>query len=142
METIPLRVLPLLPLLAAAIVAAPAVSQAAVYKADGCQVTVPDGWVTSKTRIATPDKKLWVELMSAPTAGEIISVETNLKATKLAEDGRMALMVSSASYGGLTNKQFHAITKTSPACLADVTVPAGAAEATGRQIAVTVGPAR
>ena len=103
---------------------------------------MPDGWVTSKTRIATPDKKLWVELMSAPTAGEIISVETNLKATKLAEDGRMVLMVSSASYGGLTNKQFHAITKTSPACLADVTVPAGAAEATGRQIAVTVGPAR
>ncbi len=120
----------------------PGVSRAEVYKADGCQVTVPSGWVTSRTRIATPDKKLWASLMQAPTAAEAIQVEQGLKAVKVSEDGHMVLLVSTASFAGLTNKQYHAITKTSPSCVADVTSPAGPQEATAKQIAVTVGLAR
>ena len=123
----------------AAAALAPAMAQAAVYKVDHCQVTVPDGWVTSRSRIARPDKKVWVSLMEAPTMAEIVAVETGLKATKVSEDGRIVLMVSSASFGGLTNKQYHAITKTAPSCVADVTAPAGAEEPLARQIAATVG---
>jgi hydrogenase maturation factor HypF (carbamoyltransferase family) len=48
------------------------------------------------------------------------------------------MLVSSASYAGKTNKQFHAITKSAPSCIADVTLPAGAGEAQAQAIAATV----
>ena len=57
----------------------------------------------------------------------------------MSEDSHLVLLVSTASFGGLTNKQYHAITKTTPSCIADVTSPAGPQEATAKQIAVTVG---
>jgi hypothetical protein len=124
---------------AAAIVSAPVVVSAGPYPVDHCQVTTPNDWVVSKSRSARADKKVWVSLMEAPTAAEIIGVETNLKAVKVSEDAHVLLMASTAAFGGLTNKQFHAITKTSPSCVADVTAPAGGAdEALARQVALTV----
>ena len=128
--------------LAAAAITFPALAHAATYKKEGCQVTVPDGWVESRSRVARPDKKLWASVMQAGTAAEIVQVETGLKATKVSEDGRIILMVSSASFGGMTNRQYHAITKTTPSCVADVTSPAGPDEAAARQIAATVSLAR
>ena len=125
-------------LIVGAVLAAPGVSLAGVYKADGCQVVTPDGWVASKSRIAAPDKKLWASLMQAGTAAEAIQVERNLGAVKVSETPGVMLMVSTASYGGLTNKQYHAISKTTPSCVADVTAPAGPQEATAKQIAGTV----
>ena len=124
---------------AVAMVAAPVVGVAGPYQVDHCQVTTPNDWVVSKSRSARADKKVWVGLMEAPTAAEIIGVETNLKAVKVFEDAHVLLMVSTASFGGLTNKQFHAITKTAPSCVADVTAPAGGAdEALARQVALSV----
>jgi hypothetical protein len=128
-----------LSLIVAALAAlAPAAAQAAVYQSGHCKITVPDGWVTSRSRIARPDKKVWASLMDAPTSAEIVAVEAGLQATRVSEDGRIILMVSSASFAGLTNKQYHAITKTAPSCVADVTAPAGPEEALARQIAGTV----
>ena len=126
----------------ALLAALPLSAQAAVYKANGCQVTVPDGWVTSRTRIASPDKKLWASLLQADSAAQVVQIETSLQATKVSEDARVVLMVSTASFGGLTNRQYHAITKTTPSCAADVTSPAGPDEATARQIALTVSVAK
>ena len=124
---------------AATIAAAPAVGLAGPYQVDHCQVTTPNDWVVSKSRSARADKKVWAGLMEAPTAAEIIGVETNLKAVKVSEDARVLLMVSAASFGGLTNKQFHAITKTTPSCVADVTAPAGGPdEALAKQVAMSV----
>ena len=122
----------------AAVLAAPGLSRAAVYKVGHCQVTVPDGWVTSRSRIARPDKKVWASLMEAPTAAEIVTVYRNLKAPVVSDGPGLTLMAETASYGGLTNKQYHAITKTSPACDADVTFPNGPDDALGRQIALSV----
>ena len=132
-----MRHLPICLTLAAAL-AAPALSHAAPYQDGHCQVTVPDGWVKSKTRIASPDKKVWASLLEAPTAAEILTVETGLKAVKVSENAQQVLMVSTASFGGLTNKQYHAITKTAPSCVADVTAPAGADEALAKTIAQSV----
>ncbi len=126
----------------AALLFMPGMAMAAPYIQDGCAITVPDGWVASKSRVATPDKKLWAELMQAPTTAEIVQIETRLGAKPVSEDSALIVLMSSASYGGLTNKQFHAITKTSPSCLADVTVPAGAQEEAARKIAMTVAPAK
>jgi hypothetical protein len=125
-----------------ALTSAPGLSQAAVYAHDHCQVVVPDGWVASKTRIASADKLRWASLMSAPTAAEIIQMEKGLGAKPVSDSGGITLMSSTASYGGLTNVQFHAISHTSPACIADVTVRAGADEALATQIALTVKPAK
>jgi hypothetical protein len=61
-----------------------------------------------------------------------------MNAVKVSEDARLVLMVSSASYAGQTNKQYHAVTKTSPACLADVAAPAGPDEALAKQVAQSV----
>ncbi|MDB5432272.1 MAG: hypothetical protein JWP35_3388 [Caulobacter sp.] len=113
-------------------------SQAMAYKDGKCAVTVPDGWVISKSRAARPDKKIWVSMMDAPTSAEIVNVELGLKAVKVSEDGRFIVLVSTASYGGLTNKQYHVVSKTSPSCVADVTAPAGADEALARQIGMTL----
>ena len=128
--------------LIAAAAALPALAHAATYKKEGCQVSVPDGWVESRSRVARPDKKIWASLMQGGSAAEIVQVEAGLQATKVSEDGHIILMVSTASFGGLTNRQYHAITKTTPSCVADVTSPAGPDEATARQIAATVGLAR
>ena len=125
-----------------AALAAPTAAGAAAYARTGCQVEAPDGWVASKTRIASADKRMWASLLSAGTSAEIVSIETGLKATKVSEDGRIILMMSSASYGGQTNTQFHAITKTTPSCVADVTAPAGPQEAAAKAIAMSVKPAR
>ncbi len=127
-----------LALVAAAALAAPGLSQAAVYKVGHCQVTVPDGWVTSKTRIARPDKKVWASLLEAPTANEIVSVEKSMGVAVVSDGPGLTLMAQTASYGGLTNKQYHAITKTTPACDADVAFPAGPDDALGKQIALSV----
>ena len=122
----------------AAILLAPATAFAGQYQEGHCSVTTPNDWVTSKTRSARPDKKVWAGLIEAPTTAEIVALETSMKATKVSEDGRIILMVSSASFGGQTNRQYHAITKTAPSCLADVTAPAGPEEALARQVAMTV----
>ena len=121
----------------------PAAAQAGgVYAGDGCKLDTPADWVVSKSRTSTPDKKLWATLMSAPSAAQIVQIESGLKATKVSEDARLIVMVSSASAFGMTNRQYHAITKTTPSCLADVTSPAGPQEATAKAIAMTVRPAK
>jgi hypothetical protein len=119
-------------------VGAPGLAVAGPYQADGCQLVVPADWTASKSRTARADKKMWASLMQAPTAADIIKVEKSLGAVVVSETPGLTLMVSSASAGGMTNKQFHAITKTSPSCVADVTVPAGAEEAAAQAIAKTV----
>lgn len=123
----------------AALVLGASASQAAPYVDGACQLNAPADWVASKTRIARADKKVWASLLQAPTAAEIVALEASFKAVKLSEDGKQIVMVSTASAGGLTNKQFHVITKTSPSCLADVTAPAGGAdEALAKSVALTV----
>jgi hypothetical protein len=116
----------------------PSLAFAASYQSDGCQLTVPSDWTPSKSRTARADKKMWASLMQAPTATEIVNVEKGLGAVLVSDTPGMTLMVSSASAAGMTNKQFHAITKTAPSCVADVTVPAGAEEAAAQAIAKTV----
>lgn len=125
-------------LVAVVVLAAGPAAFAAPYQKGHCQVSVPADWVASKTRIASADKKMWASLLEAPTAAEAVALETSFKATKVSEDGRQVLMVSTASAGRMTNKQFHAITKTTPSCLADVTTPAGPGEAQAQAIAKTV----
>ncbi len=127
--------------MAAALAAASAV-QAEPYRKDGCQIDVPAGWVASKTRIARADKKVWASLLQAPTAAEAVNLELSMKAVKLGEDARQVTLVSSASMGGLTNKQYHVVSKTTPACLADVTAPAGPDEALAKSVALSVKPAK
>jgi hypothetical protein len=124
--------------IAAAVLAIPAAAEAGAYVQDGCQVSVPDNWTRTAQRAASPDKSVWASVMQASTAAEAIQVEQGLQATKVSEDGRLVMMVSSASFAGKTNKQFHAITKSTPSCIADVTVPAGAGEAQAQAIAATV----
>jgi hypothetical protein len=117
--------------LAAVLVAAclPGLAHAGVYKDGHCQVTVPDGWVASKTRIASPDKSRSASLLEAPTSAEIVKLEASLGAKPVSENGAVVLMTQTASYGGKTNRMYHAISKSSPSCLAD----AGA-----RAVAMTV----
>ena len=122
----------------AAAMAAASAGHAAPYRKDGCQVEVPADWVASKTRIARTDKKVWASLMQAPTTAEAVNLELGLKAVKVGEDARQVTLVSTASYGGLTNKQYHVITKSSPACMADVTAPAGPDEALAKSVGLTV----
>ena len=126
----------------AAAMAVASTGHAAPYRNDGCQVDVPADWVSSKTRIARPDKKVWASLMQAPTTAEAVNLELSLKAVKVGEDSRQVTLVSTASYGGLTNKQYHVITKSSPACMADVTAPAGPDEALAKSVGLTVKPAK
>ncbi len=122
----------------AAASAAAGAGHAAPYRKNGCQVDVPADWVVSKTRVARPDKKVWASLLQAPTTAEAVNLELSLKAVKLAEDARQVTLVSTASYGGLTNKQYHVVTKTSPACLADVAAPAGPDETLAKSVARSV----
>jgi hypothetical protein len=116
----------------------PALAQAAPYAKGHCQVSVPDGWVASKTRIASPDKSRWASLIEAPTTAEVIQLETSMGASKVSETGGAVLLTQTASFGGKTNRMYHAVTKTSPACLADVTFPDGVDDAAARQIALSV----
>ncbi len=125
-----------------AVTAAASTSQAAPYVKEGCKIDVPADWVASKTRIARPDKKVWASLLQAPTTAEAVNLELSLKAVKVSEDGKQVTLVSTASYGGLTNKQYHVVTKSAPACLADVTAPAGPDEALAKSVAHTVTLAR
>jgi hypothetical protein len=113
-------------------------AQAAPYVVGNCKLNVPADWVASKTRIARADKKVWASLLEAPTVAEIVTLETGLKATKVSEDAGHVLMLSTVSGSGQTNKQFHAVSKSSPACLADVTSVNGADDAGAKQIALTV----
>ena len=113
-------------------------TQALAYKDGHCSLTVPDGWVVSRSRVARPDKKVWASLLEAPTTAEIVNLELSLKAVKVSEDSRVIVLVSTASFGGQTNKQYHVVTKSGPACVADVTAPAGAEEALAKQIGLTV----
>lgn len=126
--------------LAAAVAAvfAPVASQAAPYVVGHCQLTVPADWVASKTRIARPDKKLWASLLEAPTSAEIINLELGLKATKVSEDARQVVLLSTASGSGMTNKQYHVVTKTSPSCLADSVSMNGFDDNAAKQIGQTV----
>lgn len=116
----------------------PAMAHAATYAADHCQVTVPSDWVASKSRTASPDKKRWATLLSAPTAAEIVQMETGLGAKTLSDTPGMVLMSTKASFGGQTNVSYLAVSKSAPSCLAQVVSPAGADEAASKQIALTV----
>ncbi len=126
----------------AAVTAVASTGQAAPYSKEGCKIDVPADWVASKTRIARPDKKVWASLLQAPTTAEAVNLELSLKAVKVSEDAKQVTLLSTASYGGLTNKQYHVVTKSSPACLADVTAPAGPDEALAKSVAHTVALAR
>jgi hypothetical protein len=119
-------------------VAAPAFAQAAPYVVGNCKLNAPADWVASKSRIARADKKVWASLLEAPTVAEIVNLELGLKAVKVSEDGGHVLLLSTVSASGQTNKQFHAVSKSSPACLADVTSVNGADDAAAKQIALTV----
>ncbi|WP_372785944.1 hypothetical protein [Phenylobacterium sp.] len=121
-----------------ALLATAGVSHAAPYRDGHCQIDAPADWVKSKTRIARADKKMWASLLEAPTAAEIVNMEVGLKAVKVSEDARQVVLVSTASYGGLTNKLYHVVSKTSPACVADVAAPAGPDEALAKKIGQTV----
>ena len=123
---------------AVAVLTVPALGQAAPYVVGNCKLNVPADWVASKSRIARADKKVWASLLEAPTVAEIVNLELGLKATKLSEDGGHVLLLSTASGSGQTNKQFHAVSKSSPACLADVTSVNGADDGGAKQIALTV----
>lgn len=129
-------------LVLAAALGASGAGQAAPYVKDHCKLDVPADWVASKTRIARADKKLWASLLEAPSAAEAVNLELSMKAVKVSEDGKQVVLVSTASAGGMTNKQFHVITKTTPSCLADVTAPAGPDEATAKKIGQTVSLAK
>ena len=113
-------------------------AHAAPYVAEGCQLNAPADWTASKTRIARADKKMWASLLQASTAAEAITLEKGLGATLVSDGPGLTVLVTSVSYGGLTNKQFHAISKTTPSCVADVTAPAGAEEGAALAIAKTV----
>jgi hypothetical protein len=125
-------------LAAVAVIATAGVSHAAPFRKEHCQVEVPADWTQSKTRAARADKKVWVGLLEAPTAAEAVSVEASLKAEKVSEDAGKIVMVSTASAGGQTNKQYHVITKTTPSCVADATAPAGPDEALAKQVGLSV----
>ncbi len=126
---------------AAAILATVAgAAQAAVFKDDGCQVTVPDSWKITKQRAVGPGQNNWAETMKGDSVAQIVAIEKNLGATKVSEDAHVIIMVSSASAAGMTNKQFHGISKTTPSCVADVTTPAGAGEAAAKAMAMTSRP--
>jgi hypothetical protein len=116
----------------------PGLAQAGAYVDGHCQVAVPQDWVKSKTRIASPDKKRWASLLEAPTAAEIVKMETGMGAKAVSDSGGVVLLTQTASYGGKTNRMYHAISKTSPACLADVAFPDGVDDAANRQIALSV----
>jgi hypothetical protein len=126
--------------LAAAVAALclPGLAHAGVYKNGHCQVTVPDGWVASRTRMASPDKSRWASLIEAPTSADVVKMETSLGAKPVTDQGGVVLMTQTASFGGKTNRMYHAITKTAPSCLADVTFPDGVDDAANRQIALSV----
>ena len=126
----------------AAAMAAASTGHAATYRQEGCQVEVPADWVASKVRVARPDKKVWASLLQAPTTAEIVNLELGLKAVKVGEDARTITLVSTASFGGLTNKQYHVVSKSSPSCVADVTAPAGPDEALAKSVGHTVSVAR
>lgn len=120
----------------------PGLAHAGVYKDGKCQVNVPDGWITSKTRSASPDKSRWVSLLDAPTAAEIVKMETALGAKPVSDSGGVILMTQTASFAGKTNRMYHAISKTSPSCIADLAFPDGVDDAGARAMAMTVKPAR
>ena len=122
----------------AAATAAASAGHAATFRQDGCQIEVPANWVMTKSRASRPDKKVWAELLKASSTAEVVTLELNLKAVKGGEDGQHVILVSTASYGGLTNRMYHVVTKGSPACLADVTSPAGPDEALAKSIGQTV----
>lgn len=121
-------------------VCAPGLGQAAVYTSDHCQVIVPNDWVASKSRSASADKKEWATLMSAPTAAEIIQVETGLGAKPAGDAHGISLYTTTLSFGGKTNVAYIAVSHTTPSCMAQVTSPPGAGEAASKQIALTVKP--
>jgi hypothetical protein len=123
---------------AVAALATPALGQAEPYVVGNCKLNAPVDWVASKSRIARADKKVWASLLEAPTVAEIVNLELGLKAVKVSEDGGHVLLLSTVSGSGQTNKQFHAVSKSSPACLADVTSVNGADDAAAKQIALTV----
>lgn len=116
----------------------PGLAHAGVYKDGHCQVTVPDGWVASKTRIASADKSRWASLLEAPTSAEIVKLEASMGAKPAGETGAVVLMTQTQSFGGKTNRMYHAISKTSPSCLADVAFPDGVDDAGNKSIAMSV----
>jgi len=127
-----------LAVLVLAATALPALAQAAPYAKGHCQMTVPDGWVASKTRIASTDKSRWASVMEAPTTAQAVQLETSMGAKTVSETGAAVLMTQTASFGGKTNRMYHAVTKSTPACLADVTFPDGVDDGAARQIALSV----
>jgi hypothetical protein len=137
-----LRTLSLVLIAAAAAMSVPGFAQAADFTDDHCTVTVPADWKMSKTRASSPDKKVWVELLSAPTAAEIVQTEVGLGGKSLPDEGGKTVLVTSASFGGLTNKAYIIVTKGAPACMAQGAAPAGDREALAKQVALTVRVAR
>lgn len=116
----------------------PGLILAAPYAKGHCQVIVPDGWVASKTRIASPDKSRWASLIEAPTSAEVVKMEVSMGAKPVSETGSLVLLTQTASFGGKTNRMYHAVTKSSPSCLADVTFPDGMDDAAARTVAMSV----
>jgi hypothetical protein len=116
----------------------PGLAHAGVYSKGHCQLTVPDGWVASKTRISSPDKSRWANLIEAPSSDQAVKLEASMGAKPVSDAGGMVLMTRTASFGGKTNRMYHAISKGSPSCLADVTFPDGVDDAGAKRLALTV----
>lgn len=120
----------------------PAAAAAATYRdpTGACQITIPDGWTSRAGRTVSPTPGFYARVR---VARDVAEVRTQILAqgwTVLSDTPTRLLGTAQVSAGGVTNKLYWAVSKTTPACWATVTFPAGPLDAQARTIAESVRP--
>jgi hypothetical protein len=110
-----------------------AAASAKTFRVGRCQVDVPEAWHGT----SSADYRTTLVVSEAPTASAAVALIKGLGATALPDDGATALLTQSKAVGGGLIVKFYSVTKTTPACTADVTVNGGDAHE-GQAVAVSL----
>jgi hypothetical protein len=110
------------------------------FVSGGCQLQIPSGWAPVIRRAMGPpgQKAFYVKTLQAPTADLLTQQVTGMGGKVVYDKPNLRLIEVTLSNAGKTNKQFWAITKSTPACGGIATTPAGPQEAQARSIAETI----
>ena len=88
----------------------------------------------------SPTAGFYARVLSVPTSTEVRAQIVAQGGTIVYDTPTRLLATQQVSAGGVTNKLYWAVTKTTPACWATVTFPAGPLDAQARAIAESVRP--
>ena len=118
----------------------PAAAAAATYRDSTgvCQITTPDGWTSRPGRTVSPTAGFYARVRPMPPGSDVRATIVAQGGTIVYDTPTRLLATQQASAGGVTNKLYWAVSKTTPACWATVTFPAGPLDAQARAIAESV----